>query len=100
MKFRGSLSPWSTKVKLQDIKVDNIISTEPRKRLFCILEKDKPYALDVEINHRHFSHLQYIVPGVFIPVYSNTYTASFRYREEKDLNHDHNLVEKLLKERK
>lgn len=100
MKFRGSLSPWTTKVKESDIKIENIISTSPRKRLFCILEKDKPYALDVKINYRHFTHFQYVIPGVLIPIYSNTYTTSFRYSDEKDLNHDHNIVKNFLKLRK
>ena len=63
----GVLSPWTQRIKPETIILQNINSASCRKRMFCVIDRDKPYALDIEYKQR-----------------AANYTISFRY-EDRDL---------------
>jgi len=95
--FRGLLSPWTQRVKVEDITLHNIKGLSIRHRSFVFLQKDRPYCLDVELKHNYFSHVQPINPFTYIPIYKDSYICSFRYKSLKDCKMDLETIKRLKK---
>lgn len=97
IKFTGLLSPWTQKVKLEDITTDKIQALTVRQRMFTLIDTDRPFCLDVQVKHTHFSHLQFMPPYMYIPKFKDTYTSSFRYKTLEECNNEFERVKSILK---
>lgn len=95
--FRGLLSPWTQRVKLQDITIYNIKDLSIRQRSFMFLQKDLSYCLDVEVKHSYFSHVQPVTPFIYIPIYKDSYICSFRYKSLEECQSDFENIKRLKK---
>lgn len=73
-----------SKIKRNPIDIGDILDIDYRKRLFCILDKDRPYELNIRIKHFHISHYNPIPNVGLIPSYSNRANISFRYKTEDE----------------
>jgi hypothetical protein len=84
--FKG-LIRWS-KIRSQKINIHNISQMKCQKRIFCLLDKDKPYTLDII----HFNDNS--LDSKF-PPHQSIGLTSFRYSTLKECKDEIMLINRL-----